>query len=177
MLRRFTQFAIGLVAVTALAGSLVATSTAAPKPGFAPGKWIGTGTISGRTSSGGGPLTTFSGKVAFVLTASPDGHVSGTGTWSRTMVGSGPVSAKIVANTSVRVVGTSTAPRLVGTYRAVGTFSGDGITRTSTFAPLKIDELLVIARAGSCRVTGSHTFEGVTTAWSAQLEGSGTCRT
>ena len=175
MLRTITPVAV-LAAAGALAGSLVAGGAAAPKPGFAPGTWIGKGTISGRSSEGGGPMTTFSGAFDFVLRAAPNGHVSGSGTWSRTMVGSGTVSARIVANTRVNVAGSATAPRLVGAYRAKATFSSDGVTRSSTFAPVKLDETLVIARAGKCRITGRHTFRGVTTEWSAQLEGSGTCR-
>jgi hypothetical protein len=163
----------------ALAGTVVLAATsaveAAPKPGFAPGTWIGKGTISGRTSAGGGPTATFSGKLAFVVRVGRDRRVSGSGSWSRTMIGSGSVDAKIVAKAAVRVVGTSTAPRLVGSYRASGTFSGHGVSRATTFAPAKLDERLLITRAGPCRVTGRHVFRGVTTEWSAQLRGSGTC--
>ncbi|HET9244071.1 MAG TPA: hypothetical protein VFN99_11580 [Gaiella sp.] len=165
-----------ILGVALLAASLTAAATAAPKPGFLPGTWVGTGTISGQTAAGEGPVSTFTGKLAFVMKVSPSGAVTGTGSWSRTMVGEGSISARIVAETRTTVAGNSTAPRLVGTYRAVGTFSGHGVTRTSTFAPMKLDEKLVITRAGKCRVTGKHTYQGVTTQWTAQLKGSGTCR-
>jgi len=176
MLHRISLATVVAALLTALAGSFSADGGAAPKPGFLPGTWIGKGTISGNGPATEGPATTFSGKLDFVLVASRDGRVKGTGNWSRTMVGTGSVSATIVAKTRVRVTGTTTAPRLVGTYRAVGRFSGHGVTNTSTFAPVSLNEKLVITRAGKCRVTGSHTFNGVTTQWTAQLKGSGTCR-
>lgn len=158
------------------AASLAGTTHAAPKPGFLPGTWIGTGTISGRSANAIG-TTTFSGKLSFRLKVARDGRVSGTGTWSRTMIGAGRIDAKIAAKTAVRVVGSPTDVRLTGTYRAVGTFSSDDVTRTSTFAPATLNERLRIVRAGTCRVTGKSTFQGVTTTWSAQLAGSGTCLT
>jgi hypothetical protein len=168
---------LGLIAAVAVAAfAFVGHGAAAPKPGFLPGTWIGKGTISGNGPATEGPATTFSGTIDFVLVASPGGKVKGSGNWSRTMVGTGNVSATIVAKTRVKVAGTTTTPRLVGSYRAIGTFTGHGVTTTSTFAPVSLNEKLVITRAGKCRVTGSHTFNGVTTRWTAQLKGSGTCR-
>ena len=171
------RLAATAVAATALVASLATSVGAAPKPGFPAGTWIGKGTITGRGLPTAGPPTVFSGKFDFVMKVGRDGSVSGTGSWYRKMVGTGAVSAVIVAKTRVKVAGDSTQPRLVGTYRVVGTFSGHGVTNTSTFAPVKLSERLVITRAGACKVTGRHTFNGVTTQWAAQLKGSGTCLT
>jgi hypothetical protein len=167
---------VAAIAALGIAFGAASVGLAAPKPGFLPGTWIGTGTISGSGPAVGGPAATFEGKLAFTMTVRRNGAVSGTGSWSRTMTSVDPgVSAIIAAKTSVQVSGSSTAPRLVGTYRAVGTFVGHGVSKTSTFAPATLNETLVITRAGKCRASGSSTVKGVTTTWTAQLKGSGKC--
>jgi hypothetical protein len=107
----------------------------------------------------------------------PDGHVSGNGTWQRKMVGSGRVSAVIVAKAPVTFSGSSTKVRYTGTARTVSTFSDGVQTRTTTWKPTTVRETLAIGRAGTCRISGSSTFRGVTLRWEAVLKGSGTCRT
>jgi hypothetical protein len=160
---------LGLVVV----GSASATQAAA-KPGFQPGTWNGTGTISGKT--GDGPMSeVWSGKIRFTLVVGPNRKAGGSGDWALTMKGSGPVGGTMTGAAVLRMTGAATDVRFAGTQRISGTVS-DGVRTSSINFTRPVNGKLVISRAGSCRVTGTSPMgPGVTFTWSALLAGSGTC--
>ena len=90
MLSRLTRFAKAGLALTAAAvalGAFAAAGSAAPKPGFLPGTWIGQGTISGSVDDG--PMSAFfNGRISFTMKVGKSLGVSGTGTWKLDMLGS-----------------------------------------------------------------------------------------
>jgi hypothetical protein len=86
--RNFSAAAVlvAAMAVVALAG---ATAThAGPKPGLLPGKWQGTGVISGSVTDEVA-TTTFKGKLGFRINVAKNLEVHGTGSWVKTMIGKG----------------------------------------------------------------------------------------
>ena len=172
---RATLLAAAALAAAALAAVAAASGQAAPKPGFVPGTWIGTGTISG--SSADGPLkTVFSGSISFTLKVAPSLAASGSGSWAMTMKGSGPVSSMMKGSAPVQMRGSGSDVRYTGTQKVSGVVSDGTMSRKLSFSR-PLSGRLVITRAGTCRVSGSSTTGGVTLSWSAQLQGSGTCRT
>ncbi|MCI0637169.1 MAG: hypothetical protein L0206_25130 [Actinobacteria bacterium] len=81
-----------LMAAISLAALGSATSTeAGAKPGLLPGKWHGTGVITGSVTDAGG-RTTFGGKIGFRLNVAKNLEVSGTGSWVKTMKGRGEMA-------------------------------------------------------------------------------------
>jgi hypothetical protein len=178
MFSRLTHLVGSAVAIVALAGLVAATATAsptAPTPGYLPGKWQVTGTISG--SSSDGPMTTvFGGKLRFTLNVARNLSVGGAGTWAMTMKGTGPVGSTMNGTAAVTLSGTSVDVRFAGQQRVTGTVS-DGTLSTPIRMTRPLTGRLVIKRAGQCRVTGTSPMGGgVTLAWTALLAGSGTCR-
>lgn len=181
--RRSTR--LGLAALAALAClGLAGTSTsqAAPKRGFLPGTWNGTGTISG--SAVDGPITThFGGGIAFTIRVDRKLRVSGTGTWRMDMLGSsdGPsdsaVDSSMQGSAAIRMGGSASGVTFSGTQKVVGEVRMGGVARAISFdRPLA--GRLVITRAGTCKVVGRSALQsGVTLTWTAVMKGSGTCRT
>jgi hypothetical protein len=166
-----TLAALGLVALAAAVGAASAAGTAA-KPGFEPGVWRGTATMSG-TSVDGPMTTTFSGKVRFTLTVKPNLAAGGSGTATLTMHGSGPVDGRMSGAASLRLTGTGTEVRYAGTEKVTGTVSDGTISRPIGFTR-EVGGLLVITRAGSCKVVGTTKGEGLNFKWTA-TKGTGTC--
>ena len=182
------RIVLGALALAALGALLAATTSAgAPlafakaKPGFLPGVWIGKGTISGQTVDG--PITsTFSGGVTFTLEVAWGGAVTGSGRWNMKLVGvdSDPengINSQLTGSAALELGGTATEVTFEGSERVVGQVTLYGKSR-----PINLQRentrrgRLVIGRAGKCRVSGVAPIQpGVTLAWSAQLEGSGTC--
>lgn len=164
-----------LAVVAAVVAALAASAPAAPKPGFLPGTWKGVGTISGKSVDG--PLTTvFTGKMSFTLKVAPSYSVGGSGVWSMTMKGSGPIASKLSGSAPVTLSGSSVAVRFTGQQKVSGVVSDGAQSRPIGFTrPLA--GKLVITRAGTCRVTGTSPMgAGVRLTWTAVLAGSGTCR-
>jgi hypothetical protein len=164
---------LGLVVTAATLGS--ASSTwAAPKVGFLPGTWVGTGKISGQT--GDGPMSEeWNGNVRFTLVVSPGLTAGGSGTWALTMKGTGPVASTMNGSAALKMSGPATDVRYTGTQKISGSVS-DGTRSTAINFTRPLTGRLVIARAGKCRVNGSSPMgPGVKFTWSAQLAGSGTC--
>ncbi|HXH97969.1 MAG TPA: hypothetical protein VNH40_12245 [Gaiellaceae bacterium] len=170
--------AAGSLALLAAAAS--ANAQAAAKPGFLPGTWKGQGVITG--SVGDGPMaTTFRGKVAFTLRVSRALRVSGTGIWKQLMLGSeaagdNAVNSTMKGSAALKVSGSATNVTFAGTQHVVGVVEAYGLKRALKPFDRPLAGRLVITRAGKCRVVGRSPIQpGVTLAWSALLQGSGTC--
>ena len=172
-MRLATITAIAAVAAASLIGSASAGQGAA-KPGFVPGKWLGTGKISGKT--GDGPMSeAWSGTVRFTLVISAGFTAGGSGTWAVTMKGSGPVSSTLNGSAALKLTGAATDVRFTGTQKISGKVSDDVHSNSIAFTR-PLNGRLVIARAGKCSVNGTSPIgNGLTFTWSAQLAGSGTC--
>ena len=176
------QALISLGLVAALVVALAATTaSAAPKPGFLPGTWIGKGTITGTTTDG--PFTThLDGGIAFTLRVDRGLRVSGTGTWRLNMLGSqdGPsdsaVDSTMQGTAAIRFAGTGAVPSFTGNQRVIGEMRMGSMKRPVSFAQTLAGRL-VISRAGKCKVVGGAQMPGGgTLRWTAVLKGSGTCR-
>jgi hypothetical protein len=171
---KLSPIAAALVAV--VAGSLHAvpsTATAAAKPGFAPGIWRGTATMSGASSDG--PMTTtFSGKVRFTLAVKPNLAVSGSGTWTMIVKSRGPVSGVTNGTTALTFTGSGSDVRYAGVQKVAGTVS-DGINHRPIGFTRPIKGRFAITRAGTCKVVGTAAMgDGRSFKWSA-VKGTGTC--
>jgi hypothetical protein len=171
------------VAMIALLGTTtLAPATAAPKPGFVPGTWVGTGTISGTTIDS--PMTTrFNGGISFTLRVDHGLRVTGTGTWRLGMLGAettgsdGAMTSKLKGSAAIALTGSGTAVAFKGTQRVAGAVTAYGVTRPISFTR-PLTGTLRVTKAGTCRVSGGTTLPGgVALRWSAVLKGSGTCRT
>jgi hypothetical protein len=165
---------LGIAALGAASGT-----EAAPKPGLVPGKWIGTGTISG-TSQDGELTTSNRGLVTFTVTVAADRSVSGSGTWKRTMTGSGlDTQSVIIGTASLKFSGPSTEVRFAGKEYAQGKVVVNGTTIQMGTKGLKLEGLLVLARAGDCTANGTakmiETRGGLTLKWKAKRVIRGTC--
>ena len=171
MSRRLFATIAALAAVLPLAAAPAAETAA--KPGFAPGVWRGTATISGTSSDG--PMTTaFSGKVRFTLTVKPSLAAGGTGTWTMTMKGTGPVVSTMKGSAALKLTGTGSDVRYTGTQKVAGTVSDGTISHPVGFTRV-IKGRLVITRAGSCKVVGTSPMGGgLSFRWTA-TNGTGTC--
>jgi hypothetical protein len=167
---------LGLTLVAAALGGASSTG-AAPKPGFPPGTWLGTGVLAETTETVADLTIRTTGSAKFTLNVSRDHKVSGTGTWIRTQFGSGPVGSKITGVTKVTFSGTPTDVRFKGTQVITTRFKDAAHPdREHSFTNEKpAAGSLVIKKATSCRVTGGHKFEAGTFSWKAALKGV-TCR-
>lgn len=172
---RLAASVLALVALAAALASSTAAAPSAPKPGFLPGTWKVSGTISG--SSVDGPMTTvFTGKVGLTLTVAKNLKVGGSGTWAMTMTGTGPIGSVMNGTAAVKLSGSSVDVRFAGQQSVSGTV-GDGTRSTPISMSRPFSGKLVIKRAGKCRVTGTSPMGGgATLTWTALLAGSGTCR-
>jgi len=174
---RIRRFAGTTAALAVLLATLIASATAsaAPKPGFLPGTWKLTGTISG--SAVDGPMSTvFGGSIRMTLKVGKDFKVGGNGTWQMTMTGSGPVNSTMNGTAAVKLSGSAVGVRFAGQQSVTGTVS-DGVLSTPIRMSRPLSGKLVIKRAGKCRVTGTSPMNGgATLTWTALLAGSGTCR-
>lgn len=162
---------VALIALAAVAGSASGAGTAAP--GFAPGKWRGTGTISG--SSTDGPMSVvYGGTIRFTITVKANLAAAGTGTWAMTMKGSGPVTSVMKGTAALTLNGSGTDVRYSGMQKVAGTVSDGTISRPIGFTRL-LKGRLVISRAGTCKVVGTSPMGGgAVFKWTA-TKGAGTC--
>ena len=162
-----------VIAAVAVAVGGAAKAQATAKPGFAPGVWHGTATISG-TSTDGPMTTTFRGKVAFTLTVKRSLTAAGTGSWTMTMKGSGPVVSTMTGKAALTFGGSGSDVRYTGKQKVSGTVSDGTISRPIGFTRA-ISGRLIITRAGSCKVVGTGPMGGgLSFRWTA-TKGTGTC--
>jgi hypothetical protein len=174
---KMLTLAIGsAIAVAAFAGA--SATQAAPKPGFPPGTWIGSGQMFAETGFDGDLIASMSGTLNFTLTVAKDGKVTGTGTVKTLETGAGSVGARISAVARVKFSGTPTTVRYSGTQVVTTRFVDAAHSQGATFTR-KVSGGLVIKKARSCLVTGGHTAGGegpwVKFTWKARLKGV-TCR-
>lgn len=163
---------LAAIALAVVAGAAPAAETLA-RPGFAPGKWVGTGTISG--SGVDGPMrVVYGGKIRFALDVKPNLTATGTGTWAMTMKGSGPVTGVMKGTAALELTGSGSDVRYSGTQRVSGTVT-DGTLSTPIRFTRQLKGRLVISRAGSCKVVGTSPMGGgAVFKWTA-TKGTGTC--
>jgi hypothetical protein len=165
---------LGLIAAVGAA----TTADAMPKPGFLPGTWIGTASISGSATDG--PMhVKFSGRFTFSLTVSKKLAVSGRGHWALTMVGSEDAPARYAVNSNtvgsaaVAIKGTSTNVIYAGKQHIEREITMAG--KTTQLPPIEADlkGRLPITKATTCKVSGGWQIQpGVTLTWSAKRKGS-----
>jgi hypothetical protein len=164
---------LAVLVFAAFASSASATQSA-PKPGFPPGTWIGSGHGDAATGFDGDLITSMSGTARFTLNVSRNGKVTGTGTWATLQTGAGSVGSKITGIAKVTFAGTPTDVRYSGNQVVRTRFVDAGRSQGTTFTR-KVSGRLMIKKALSCRVTGGHTVGGfgpsVKFIWKATLKG------
>ena len=173
MKRTITITTVLALALAALALGTASTADSAPKPGFAPGTWKGSGTVSGRSTDG--PMTTqFSGRIRFTFTVASNLAVKGSGSWALTMKGSGPVASTMKGTAALTLSGTGSDVRFSGMQHVKGVVSDGTVSRPIGFNRA-LKGRLVITRAGTCKVTGTTPMGGgMKFTWTA-TSGTGTC--
>jgi hypothetical protein len=176
MLRLLTTVAalVSILVAAALGGA--SASQAAAKPGFLPGTWKGTGTISG-SSSDGVMSTRHSGQIRFTLIVRNDLSASGSGTWKVTMKGSGPESSSTMTGTAaLKLSGAAREVRFAGQERVTGFVTASGVKVPIRMAPRTLKGRLLIGRPGKCSASGTAPMgPGVSLKWTARLVINGTC--
>jgi hypothetical protein len=172
MIRKLTFVSAIATALSALALEAALSADSAAKPGFAPGTWHGTATMSG-TSSDGPMTTTFSGKVKFTLTVKPSLLAGGSGVATMTLHGTGPVDGTMSGKATLTLSGTGSDVHYAGSEKVSGTVSDGTISRPIGFARQVKGDLL-ITKAGSCKVVGTTKGKGLNFKWTA-TKGTGTC--
>lgn len=169
--------ALGLALAAAALGSAPATE-AAPKPGLVPGKWIVNGALSGSNQDGVMSIAN-RGQVKFTLNVAPDRSVTGSGTWRRTMRGSGADTKSVIVGTAeLKLSGPSTDARFAGKEYSQGRIWVNGHAVSIGTKGIKLEGSLVIARAGDCTANGSATIPsrpGLKLKWTAERTINGTC--
>jgi hypothetical protein len=178
MKRRMLTFTAALALLLVASAFAGASTEAAGKPGFVPGKWTGIGTISG-SQSDGSIGTKNRGQVRFTLVVSPDRTVTGAGTWKRTQTGAGfDTKSVLVGTASLKFSGPSRDASFVGQESARGTITAGGVTRPLGMPPTKLEGTLVVTRAGDCTANGTATIPtrpGLKLQWTAKRAIAGTC--
>ncbi len=148
-----TTLALALTAA-ALVGA--AATEARPKPGLTPGKWQGTGVITGSVTDEVG-TTSFSGKLGFRITIRKDLAVSGTGSWVKQMVGRGDGMSSSMTGIAHMYFGESPQGIKISYAEEVeGTVTVNGLTHPVKFdTPGAKTARLVITRARHCSASGT----------------------
>jgi hypothetical protein len=162
-----------IAALAAAAGLLLALgatgASAVAKPGFPSGTWNGKGTLTAPTETVADLTTRIGGKLTFRLNVS-GGKVSGTGKWTIVQVGTGSIASKITGVANVTFSGTPTNVTFSGMQTMHMEFVGYG-KHTERTITRSYKGVLVITKAGSCKVSGGHTNGKTTVKWSALLAG------
>jgi hypothetical protein len=137
----------------ALLGSASATE-AAGKPGLSPGKWVGTGTISGSVTDDAA-TTTFSGKIGFQLTVRKNLLVHGDGSWVKTMKGRGFVDSDMVGIAQLTIGGRFNDLLFDHIESVEGTITANGITKRVEFGDEEFRRShLVLTSVAKCKARG-----------------------
>lgn len=145
--------ALALLLAAVVLGS-ASTSEAAGKPGLSPGKWVGTGTISGSVTDDAA-TTTFSGKIGFQVTVRNNLLVHGNGSWAKTMTGRGLVDSDIVAIGQLTIGGRSNDLLFDYIESAEGTITVNGKPRPVEFGNDDFKRSrLVLTSVAKCKARG-----------------------
>lgn len=167
---------LSLAAAASLAAlALVpAGASAAPKPGFVPGTWNGSGATKGIFTVGGQP-STVDGSLRFKLTIAKDLKASGSMTLRSTMRTSiGDLEGTTTGSGTLRLSGTSTRVHFAGTVAMKGSLT-DGVMTVPFGRPVPLSGDLVINRAGCAKVVG-RTNQNFPLKWTAQRKGGAPAR-
>jgi hypothetical protein len=176
-LKRLTATAFALAVLAVGLAATATAGTAAPKPGFLPGTWIGQGTIGGSVTDG--LMTTkFDGRVTFVVKVNNKLGVSGAGSWRQTMFGTQDapaqygVGAMITGTGAIALKGTSTKVTFFGKQKLLTEIRAGSRKTTKHESEADLSGRLVITKATQCQVSGKTEVQpGVTLTWSAKFKG------
>ena len=173
-LRTFTIAAVLSLALGAAALGTASTTDAAAKRGLLPGKWQGTGVISGSITDEAA-TTTFSGKLGFRFVVKKNLAVVGNGSWVKTMKGSGLVSSDMTGIGYMSFGGLASDIGYIYTEEVQGTVTANGIASPVKFVRGDDEVLkghLVITKARKCSAFGFiPAGGGLKMTWSAKRVG------
>jgi hypothetical protein len=153
-LKRITIAAVLAIVLGATALGAADSTHAGPKPGLMPGKWVGTGVISGSITDEVG-TTRFSGKIGFRITIRKDLAVGGTGSWVKQMVGQGDGMSSSMTGIGTLYFGESPQGIKISYFEEVeGTVTVGGFTQPIKFETKTKEARLVITKARRCSAVG-----------------------
>jgi hypothetical protein len=135
---------------------LIAASVggAAPKPGFAPGVWVGAGTQKGMFSVVPGDYSPVDGKAAFTLKVSGSSRVSGSLVLqTRMAIDHAGLRGTVTGRATATLSGSGSDVRFAGPMRLTGTLT-DGKLSMPFAVTKPMSGRLLITRAGCLSVTG-----------------------
>jgi hypothetical protein len=176
-LKRLTALAALTLTLSAVALGSASAGDAASQAALRllPGKWQGTGKISGSITDDGG-TTTFGGKLGFRLTVRTDRLVHGKGSWVKTMTGRGLVDSDLSSIAMFTIGGWS--HKMVFDYleNVEGTITANGIKKPVSFDSGEDFKKasLVITYATKCTAGGFVPVakeSGVKMTWAAKRSG------
>jgi hypothetical protein len=141
--------------VAAALTSAASVGGAAPKPGFAPGTWVGSGIQKGIFSIVAGDPSPVDGTARFTLTVSKSLQASGSLTLKTRMeVDYSGLRGTVVGTAATVISGTGSDIRFAGPMRLAGTLSDGKVSMPfATTRPLR--GRLLITRAGCASVIGT----------------------
>jgi hypothetical protein len=158
----------GLLVVMAVAAAGVAASlsTAAAKPGFAPGTWVGSGTQKGVFSVVPGSVSPVDGRASFALKVSSSRRASGTLTLkTRMAVDHAGMHGVVLGSATVPLTGSGSELRYAGTMKLSGKLSDGKLTLPFALAK-PFSGRFLITRADCLSVAGK-TDSQLAFAWKA----------
>ncbi len=163
-----------LASVTAHALLPAAGASAAPKPGFAPGTWNGSGLTKGIFTVGG-QSSTVDGTLRFKLTVAKDLKASGSLFMRMTMKTSlpGDLEGRTTGSGTLKLSGTGSRVHFAGTVQMKGSIT-DGVMTVPFGRPVPLSGDLVITRAGCAKVVGK-TNANFPLKWTAARKGGSAC--
>jgi hypothetical protein len=167
------RLALPLAAALAALALVPAGASAAPKPGFAPGTWSGSGSTNG-TFVLGGNASPVTGNVSFKLTVAKNLAASGSMTLRSTMTTSvGDLDGKMSGVGTLKLSGTGSKVHYAGTLQMKGSLT-DGVMTVPFGQAMPLSGDLVITRAGCAKVLG-RTNQRFPLKWTATRKGGSAC--
>lgn len=162
-----------LAAAVAALALLPAGASAAPKPGFAPGTWSGSGTTKGIFTLAG-QSSPVDGSLRFRLTVAKNLAASGSMTLRSTMTTSiGELDGRTTGSGTLRLSGTGSRVHYEGVVQMKGSLT-DGVMIVPFGRPVSLSGDLVITRAGCAKLAG-RTNQRFPLKWTATRRGGSAC--
>ncbi len=162
-----------LAAAVAALALLPAGASGAPKPGFAPGTWNGSGTTKGIFTLAG-QSSPVDGSVRFKLTVAKNLAASGSMTIRSTMTTSiGELDGKMSGVGTLKLSGTGSKVHYAGTLQMKGSLT-DGVMTVPFGQAMPLSGDLLITRAGCAKVVGK-TDQRFPLKWTAVRKGGSAC--
>lgn len=166
MTRSLIATAAGLVVGAALLAAAGSNAAAAPKPGFLPGTWAGSGTHKGVFDIGDGHPSPTTGTVRFTLVVNKNLEASGTLVIKTTMFTKiEDMRGKVVGTGTMRISGTGTDVRYAGNLALKGKLT-DGKVTIPFGLTRPVSGALRITRAG-CTLVAGRTAQNFPITWTA----------